>query len=455
MLLAALFALAATSQSPPTQVTSVAPDEVLVGSDQPSVERHATIRIDGGSDLGAIVIEARSRWPFVEPAPKFEVRREGADSSASAVSNQVSVDPATCRSRCDVPVAVVITWPGSTDKARTSVAWELVATVFASPGKYLTYSHIVTVADGGFAARQHGLAPWVLVLIGGVVGALVLAASGIPKPDHRRGVGSAGDAGVLVAGIAIAAFLLAGPLAIQPSMLGQGIGIPAAPIMFFGSIAGIAVGAGLILWLRGNGTPLAVALLSVALVTLPLAGRLIAEASATFAATGLLVAAAATATGTVALVGALRRPGRIGEDWIAPSRVFVAAIGIATSIGLFVASALSQTGADVAALLAVGHLVALAAWWNGSGKFLGLTSFAIGAGTLLRAMVGANPFSGPPWNGWDLLTISGVVVAATITLIAAFGGFARDPSKPGGGETATELAVAKLIAEREANLPPS
>jgi hypothetical protein len=293
------------------------------------------------------------------------------------------------------------------------------------------------------------------VLFGGVIAALVLAASGIPKPAHERGVRRAGDAVVLAAGIAVGAFLLAGPVAIQPSMLGEGIGVPAAPILFFGSVSGIAVVAALVAWWRGNGTPLAVALVSVALVTLPLAGRLIAEASATFAATGLLVAAAATATGTVALVGALRRPGRIGEHWVAPSRVFVAAIGIATSIGLFVASALSQTGADVAALLAVGHLVALAAWWNGSGKFLGLTSFAIGAGTLLRAMVGANPFSGPPWNGWDLLTISGVVVAATITLIAAFGGFARDPSKPGGGETATELAVAKLIAEREANLPPS
>lgn len=455
MLLAALFALAATSQSPPTQVTSVAPDEVLVGSDHPSVERHATIRIDSGSDLGAIVIEARSRWPFVEPAPLFEVRREGAEPSGSAHSNQVSVDPATCRSGCDVPVAVVITWPESTDRASTSVAWELVASVFAEPEKYLSYSGIVTIEDGGFTARQHGLAPLVVVLFGGVIAALVLAASGIPKPDHRRGVGSAADGVVFAAGLAIGAFLLASPLAIQPSMLGQSTGIPAAPLLFFGSVGGIAVLAGVIVWWRGNGTPLAVALVWLALVTLPLAGRLIAEASATFAASGMLVAAAATALGAVALVGALRRPGRIGEHWIAPSRVFVAAIGIATSIALFVSSALSYSGADVAALLAVAHLVALAAWWNGSGKFLGLTSFAIGAGTLLRAMVGSNPLTGPPWNGWDLLTISGVFVGATIALIAASGGFARDPGKPGGGETATELAVAKLIAEREANLPPT
>jgi hypothetical protein len=455
MLLVALFALAATSQSPPTQVTAVAPDEVLVGSDEPSVERHATIRIDGGSDLGSIVIEARSRWPFVEPAPRFEVRREGVEPSGSAPSNQVSVDPATCRSGCDVPVAIVIDWPGSTDKARTSVAWELVATVFAQPGKYLTYSNIVTIEDGGFAARQHGLAPVVLVLFGVVIAALVLAASGTPKLAHRRGVGSARDAVVLVAGIAIGTFLLAGPQTIQPSWFGPGAGVPAAPIMVFGSIGGIAVVAGLILWWRGNGTPLAIGLVSLALVALPVAGRLIAEASATFAASGLLLAAAATAFGTVALVGALRRPGRIGDDWIAPSRVFVAAIGIATSIALFVASDLNSTGADVAGLLAVIHLIALATWWIGFGAFLGLTSFAIGAGTLLRAMVGPALFSGSTWTGWDLLTMSGVFVAASITLVAAFGGLARDPSRPGGGETTTQLAVAKIIAEREANLPPS
>jgi hypothetical protein len=456
MLIAALFALAATSPARYSQVTVTAPDEVLFDPGDTTVERRATVAIRDAdnSGVGSIAIEARSRWPLVEPAPRFVITREGAPTSASG-SAQLWVDPETCPIDCRVPIVISITWTGSGDQMPTSVAWEVAATAFAEQGGgFFSGSSVLQISSDGFAARWHGLAPWVSVPLALVIAVLILAATGRIAPVERRGITTAAEGVVLIASVALAGILIVGPLVASPSVLEPAAGYASGLLRAASLAAGLAIAVATGLWLRGSGALLATAIVVTSVIGLPFAARLIGEASATFAGRGLALVGGVSVVAAISLAGALMRPGRIGDvAWVPPSRVFVAAVGIATATALFIASALDRGASGIAASLALAHVVAVILWWGGGGRLLGLTSLAIGGGTILRGLMGGPNLFGPGWTSWDLTMILGVCLGAGVTLVAAFGGIGRHPVRRSGSDDATRIAVDQAIADRAAEPP--
>lgn len=430
VLLLAVFAIAATSLPQIREVTAVARDEVLFENPEQVIERRAIVDLEDPESADSITIEARSRWPYVEPAPMFRISVDGRAWSPVAETSSVALDPATCGDPCRLPVAIAVSWPGAGAQERTSVAWELVVTAWSTPDRSFPSRDLLGVVGEGFTDRQHGLAPWVALLLAIVLTTIVLAASDIPRPVQRRGMQRLEDLIVLIAAATIGGVLIAGSLLVDVSSLEPGAGGTSVVVEFLGVTAGAAVLGGTMLWLRGSGGPLAVALLAVAVVGYPFAARLIGEASATFAASGLVASTVLTVPLALALAGALRRRGTNGDETVTWSRVVVGAVGLATAVALIVASAIDATGADLAFAFGVGHIVGVALWWVGSGWVLGVSSFLIGGGTVLRALVGAGGLFGGPWTGWDLLTIAGVAVGAWITILAAAGAYANHPSAP-------------------------
>lgn len=447
----AVFAIAATSPAQPTkEATTVEPDEVLLAPGE-RVDRFATVTVIRVGPESSIVIEARSRWPFVDPAPRFEVIREG-DEPVPGGSSQTWVDPASCLDGCNVRVAIAITLPAPPDRGATSIAWELVSTVRAGPTEGFSGGDIVTIAGQGFASRQHVLAPWVSIPFALVLAALLFAVGGIPSRVARRGVRTRDDALVLTASSVVAAVFVTAAIVLPQSTFAPAAGGVGRFALIMSLVAGCSVVAGTILWWRGTGAALAIVLVSIALVGLSLAARLIDDSSATFARAGLLATLALTIIGTIALVGALRRPGRIGGAWIAPSRIVVAAVGSATAIGLIVVTGLDTLTTETVPATGAIHAAAVAIWWKGNGMFLGLTSFAIGAATVLRAAAGSVSFSTKPVaDEWTVFTMVAVLAGTGVTLLAAFDQFASFPRRP----IPTDLAESAAPAPATDAVPPS
>lgn len=441
----AVFAIAATSSGPPiSQITAVAPDEVLFELGESSVERHATVSIFRISDSSSMVIEARSRWPFVEPAPRFQVSLEGAEQDGADASASIWIDPRACPDPCEAAVLVEVSRPGVADPTESSIAWELVVTVRAGLNQGLTPTDL-TITGQGFASRQHALAPWVSVPLALVLAAVLFATGGIPSRVARRGVRTRDDALTLAAAAVVAAAFASAAIVLPQSTFAPAASGAGRFALIMSAVAGFSVVAGTILWWRGSGAALAIVFVSITLVGLSLAARFIDDSSSTFARTLLLATVGLTVIGTIALVGALRRPGRIGDAWIEPSRILVAAVGSATAIGLFVAMRLDSAAEQSVPVLAPIHLAALVIWWNGNGKVLGVTSFVIAAATALRAVTGLSWLFGGPWTGWDFFTMTGVIVGAGVTLLAALNGFASYPRSPADGASIETEATAPAM----------
>jgi hypothetical protein len=438
----AVFAIAATSPAPPiSQMTAVAPDEVLFAPGESSVERHAIVSIFRISDSSSMVIEARSRWPFVEPAPRFLVSLEGVAQDGADALASVWIDPTACPDPCEAAVLVEVSRPGVADPTESSIAWELVVTVRAGLNEGLTPTDL-TVTGQGFASRQHALAPWVSVPLALVLAAILFAAGGIPSRVARRGIRTWDDALALAAAAMVAAAFVIAAIVVPQSTFAPAAGGAGRFALILSMVAGLSVVSGTILWWRGSGAALAIVLVSISFIGLSLATRLIDDASATFARSWLLATLALTIIGTIALVGALRRPGRIGGEWISPSRVLVAATGATTVVGLLVALRLDSAVEESVPVLAPIHVAALVIWWQGNGKVLGVTSFVVGAATALRAVTGFSWLLGGPLTGWDYFTTTGVIVGAGVTLLAALDVFASYPRRPAVGESVGAEATA-------------
>lgn len=440
---AALFALAATSQAPPSQITEVARDEVLLAPGDPPVSRRLAVRLRPGGAAYAgsdpdrpleIVVEARARWPFVEPPARFALARAGEDAPAPAAVSRLSVDPAACGEGCTVDVEVAIDWPAPPDRPRSSVAWELAVTM-RSIGGYVS-GFIDLEGDGLVDRSSPANAGWLLILL------LVPAAGTLfgdrvrrRAPLSSRGVATAGDAvvvacaGVLAVGLMLLPVLV--PAAgLEPAVLGIG------RVVLLGAVGfGIATVVALVRWWLGAGELLAIVVLAGLFLGLLVGARLIASASETFAARGLQLATVGTLLAGVALTGAVARrsPGReppeptpdmLPVPPIGTARIVVAAVLVALTVGL------GPFLPWLAALLGFG----VAIWWAGRGHLLGIASIVAGGLlAILLMMRGPVLFGGVTWNEIDEISLWAGGIAAALGLFAALGIMARHPERPPGG----------------------
>jgi hypothetical protein len=458
---AATFALAATSYAGPTEITDIARDEVALGPGDAPITRQATVRIrptlypptpsEAASRL-EIVIEARPRWPFVDPAPEFAIGRQGESPPPASTASRLTVDPTACGEECSVDVTVAIDWPAPPDRTASSVAWELAATLRARTG---TVSGSINVDGAGLVDRTGlGQAVWLLVLLAIPSAAIVigdrLRLNGRPP---GRGVNTAVDAAVLAAGGLLAASLLLLPVLIPPERLEPAAGTLGQAAVFGGVAFGVAVLGGLVLWWKGEGGVLAIVVLAGLLLGLLFAARLFVQASETFFARGLQLAVGATLLAGVALAGGIARrspgaepsappqpPGQLlpsepsqppessqppdpPPPSVATSRLVVAAILVALTVGLL----------PLAPLLAFPLGLAVALWWVGSGLLLGIMSVVI-AGLIVGLWLigGATLFGGPRWGELDKIGFAACFLAAAVGLFAALGVVGRHPARPAG-----------------------
>jgi hypothetical protein len=457
ILVAALFALAATSQSPPVQVTDVAQDEVILSPGDQPVHRRLSVLVHAGATTTSptvapaplrIVIEARPLWPLVDPPARFVVSRIGRDGGLEpSAGSGFTVDPRTCGGECTVDVDVAVDWPASADRPRSSVAWELVATAWAVDG-YIYGS--IDVSGDGLHRTAGGSGVWWLALLAAIPFAAVVAGRRLAALVRigRHGAQAAGDWAVIVATSVLAVGLTVVPFVVPPSTLEPAAGGVAAWLEAIGPVLGFSIGAGLVRWWAGAGGFLAAVVLGGSFIGLLFGARLAIAASQTFLERGIEIAIAATLLAGVALVGGVARAGGDdGEDAsgrVSPARIIVAGTQFALVIGL------AATNALAALLLAIALLV----WWNGRGHLLGLVSFVLGGWFAVMLVLGPSFIFGGRWGAIESTSLFLGGIAALIGVLVAFGGFARHPNRP-GGEEATRAAVAKAIAERATEPPPS
>ena len=440
---AALFALAATSQAPPVHITEVARDEVLLAPGDPPESRRLTVRLRPGTTAYAgsdadrplqIVVEARARWPFVEPPAGFSLARAGEDPPAPGAVSRLSVDPAACGEECTLDVEVAVDWPAPPDRPRSSVAWELVVTM-RSIGGYV--SGFIDIEGEGLVDRSSPAnAGWLLALLLLPAGAILIGDRLRRRaPVPPRGVATAGDAVVLACAGVLASGLVLLPVLVpdaglEPAALGFG------RVVLLGGVGfGIAVVVGLVRWWLGAGELLAIVVLAGLFLGLLVGARLIASASETFAARGLQLATVGTGLAGVALAGAVARrsPGReppqptpnaVRTPPVGTARLVVAAILVALTVGL------GPFLPWLAALLGFG----VAIWWAGRGHLLGVASIVAGSVlAVLLLMRGPVLFGGVTWNEIDEVSLWAGGIAAAIGLFAALGVMARHPERPPGG----------------------
>ncbi len=427
VLLMAVGVLAATSAPSYREVTAVARDELVFDRPDAQVERRAIVTIVGAHADGSIAIEARRSWPRVEPAPRFALTVDGVPTRSPDGGSWIAVDPAACAERCEFSVGVLVSWPEMPPQGATSVAWEVAVTVRSGPSNGFGNPDIASVEGDGFSSRAHGIGPWTWGLAAAAVFAVAAVAAGLGRPAAGRGIRARTDWVVLASSAILVAALALAPLLLPASNLEPAANGTAAPAQLIGALIAAAVAAGAVRWWQGSGALLAIAGLVAFIVLLPFAARLIDEASATFAARAFAAVAAMTGAAAVVVWGGLRRPGLVGGRLVDSSRVLVAAAGAATSAGLFVAAAVDASASGIAGILAALHLVAVFAWWSGSGRLLGVSSFLIAGATILRAYVGSGGLFGGPWLASETITIVGVSTGAAVTFFAALGSYARYP----------------------------
>jgi hypothetical protein len=432
----ALFALAATSASYPSSVTAVAGDVVMVEPGAPPVHRTATFKIADvtSSDTRvptSIRIEARPRWPFNEPPPRFALTVDGVPSGPRA-----AIDPSRCARGCTIDVDIAIDWPAAAGQGPSSAAWELAATVEQSGGLPYWFYPAVALSPGGGALNQGSLGgAWLLGLAAVLpLTALAIGAAWRPRREpattegeRRTGVHSAQDVVAVASAAGLIGLLVVAVIGIQPKQIDPPVGGSGIVLIILAAIMALAIGVGLVRWIRGSGTVLAVSLATTALISLPVAAILIASATPTFAERGIQIAIAGVVLLTGAGFFALTRRDPEAPD-VTQGRIGVLASQVALLCALMIATA-GGGGFGAPAFLALTlQATALWSWWDGSGRFLGFTNLLILAGTGVALL-----FRGPgllftqPWTSTDRLLQYGVAAGAIVGLFAAFGSFGRDP----------------------------
>lgn len=433
---ATLFALAATSYAGPTQITDVAQDEVIVSPGDPVVHRRIVVavvhRLSTPSSTGPATpietaFQARPRWPFVDPPARFTLARVRADGSLEpATGASLSLPPDACPTECRIELDVAIEWPDSAGRPRSSIAWDLAATILVRSG---TISGSVDVSEAGLNRPGGAANAWWMAALA-VVPLLAIRIGGRHRravADERRGVRTLGDAAGLVSAGLLAGLLVLIPLvlprgAIEPAAVGVERGLLA--VCWF--LAGALV-VGLVVWWQGAGDGLAIVLVGATLVGLVLGARLIAAASTTFAERGLQIAVVGVILAGIAIVVASARPDRSWAPDQAPpgmDRIAVAGLLVALVIGLIPVAFVA------AALLAVAIAIW---WWTGRGHLLGVATFLIGG--LFAAMLlmqGPVMFGFTRWTPIETATLYVGGITCLIGLFAAFGSFALHPERPWG-----------------------
>lgn len=430
----AVFVLAATSQSPPSSVTRTEADEIQMLPGDPPVHRRLTVIVSVAApgESGAAVgnnlrtsLEARMRWPRVEPPARFVISR--IDPSGGLLPGDgpvLHLDAAECPPGCVVEVDVAIDWPNADGRPFSSIAWELAVTSRALSGYVqggIGIEGDVTgpPANGSSAVLLACLA--ILPFIGLAVGSRrrrPTGSVGVTRPTDWLVVGSTG---ALVVGLAIVPILVRAESLSPVVPVVRGLAIAGAPVLA-GSLAG-----GLFRWWTGRGDVLAALLLGASLIGLAFGARLIGEASHTFLVRGLQVAAGATILASVAIAGAVTRPNTPDPHATdGPARPFGA--GRIAVAGILVAFAIGLTGT----VFPVGILVALATylWWSGSGVMLGIVCFFVGGGLAAGLVVGGPTFFGPRWTAFEAATMIAGGLVSLFGILVAFGAVARYPHRP-------------------------
>ncbi|HEX5825479.1 MAG TPA: hypothetical protein VFY18_13555 [Candidatus Limnocylindrales bacterium] len=457
-----LFALAATTPAYPTSVTDVVASVITVEPGMSPIHRSATFTIQETTSTTppppptSIRIEARQRWPFNEPPLRIVLTVDG-----TARGSRLAIDPARCTTGCSIDIDVAIDWPGAVDQGPSSAAWELVATVEATPGlSYSLYPDVAFAPGGGSTGGETSPAAWLVGLL--AIGPLAALAVGASRRRPRAaadddggvdtGVRSLADVPTVAAGVALIGLLAFAAIALPPERIAPPLGAASWIAMVLGPSAAIAIAVGLVRWARGSGTVLAVSLATTALIGLPVAGLLIAAAPPTFAERGTQVGFVGGALLSIAALFALVRRDPAAPD-VTPGRIGVLTSQIALLIGLGLATLGGGTFGAGAFFALCLHLAALFSWWEGSGRFLALTSFLVGAGTGLALM-----FRGPellfttPWTPGDQLLQYGVLAGATIGLFAGFGLIGEDPTHRRATEK--EERRAQQVADKIAAADP-
>jgi hypothetical protein len=433
----ALFALAATSASYPSTVTDVVDDVVTVEPGAPPIHRLGTFEIPAiGSGSAtepptSIRIEARPRWPFNEPPLRFALSVDGVASGP-----RVAIDPGRCRTGCTIDVDVAIDWPAAAGQDPSSAAWELAATVEQTGGlAYLFYPGVSLAPGGGAASPGWSDAAQLLVfaailpLAALVIGAAWRSRGRAAAIDDGRQIGirSGQDIVTVAAGVGLIGLLVFAAVRFPPNRIDPPLQGSGTVVIVLAAIMAAAIAWGLVRWLRGSGTVLAVSLATTAIIGLPVVAMLVASATPTFAERGVQLGIASAALLTAASFFALTR---LDPD---ARGVTLGRIGVLVSQVALLAALLIATGggggfAGPAFLALTLHAAALWSWWDGSGRFLGATSFLILAGTGVALLVnGPGLFFTQSWTAADRLLQYGVAVGAIVGLLAAFGSIGRDP----------------------------
>jgi hypothetical protein len=433
ILLGAAVALAATSPMPRTHVTAVARDEVILAPGDPPVHRRLTIRIAPGptpATAGSpirIDIQARPRWPRVDPPARLVLARVGEDGELQpSAGATLSVDPKACGAECTIEVDVAIDWPAAGDRPSSSIAWELAATI-ASENQYGSVMGSIDISANGLRDTIGVDNTWWLALLA-VIPLLAISLSdrlGRWLRIGTRAARSGGDALVVAAASLLAVGLFAVPLLVPAAALEPAAGGIAQGAVLLGPVLGASVAVALVRWWSGDGDLLGIVVLGGVLAGLLFGARIFGQASETFLARGLQIATLATLLAAVTLVGALARlGGRDGEPAIGPvstSRVVIAGIEVALVVGL------APINSFASLLLVIGLIL----WWQGAGHLLGLASLVLGGAFVgLLFLGGPTILGGPKWTPVEVLSILLGGWAALIGLIVALGLGARHPDKP-------------------------
>lgn len=440
LLAGAVFILAATSQSPPTSVTAIERDELLLAPGDPPVHRHlvATVSVSarssstGSPDPVLTSIEARARWPRVEPPARFVITRLTADGGVEPGTGSgpvLHLAPDECSRGCVIDLDVAIDWPDAAGRPPSSIAWELAVTSRASSGYVqggisIEGDETGTTAAGstGVLVAVLGLLPFVGVMVGGQM----------RRPAAKHGVTSgldritAGSTLLLVVGLALVPVVVPSR-AFEPAAGGVGTFAWAGSPLLAAALVG-----GLVRWWSGRGDVLAATVLGGGLIALLFGARLVGEASQSFIVTGLQLAVAGSVLASVSIAGALTRPDMPeATDLDAPSEPFGA--GRIAVAGVLVALALGLLGT----VFPVGVLLgfALVVWWAGRGVMLGLTTFFLAGGLCAVLVLGGPVLFGPRWTDFELATILLGLLASGVGFVAALGGLAPHPGRATAHQT--------------------
>ena len=447
-LLATAFALAATSSSPPNVVTGVAQDEVTIAPGDPPVVRRLRVQFpsiyqytpspapDAAPAPTEIAgLEARGRWPLVQPPPRFVVSVvEGHDLVATNRGASVSLVPGACAQGCSLVFDVAIDWPDGGGAPRSSIAWELAATIRAPQAGSISGS-VSVIGDGLTRPGQGSFVGALLVL-----GIVPLAA--IVVGDRRRrsaergrtGARTLGDWATIAAASGLIAFLALVPFGVPGRALEPAAGGVGEFILFVGRCVAVGLVAALVVLWHGSGDGLAVLAAGGTLAGLLFGARLIDAASMTFAERGVQLAIVVTVVAAVTIAGAVARPGlpdppTVTEDGRVPDapgagRLIVAAILVALVLGLI-------PGAPLAALVMAGGLTA---WWStGRGHLLALAALVVGGMLVFfLLMQGPTLFGFVRWTPIETASMYLGGLACLVALGAAFGGYALSPDRPWG-----------------------